>query len=49
MVIVLFEFEFFFLVSYVGERPCWPIQCLNKGGFPYFYGAVDTMGDCMWL
>ena len=22
----------FFLVSYVGERPWWPIQCLNKGG-----------------
>ena len=21
----------FFLVSYVGERPWWPIQCLNKG------------------
>ena len=22
---------FFFLVSYVGERPWWPIQCLNIG------------------
>ena len=21
----------FFLISYVGERPWWPIQCLNKG------------------
>ena len=21
---------FLFLVSYVGERPWWPIQCLNK-------------------
>ena len=21
----------FFLVSFVGERPWWPIQCLNKG------------------
>ena len=27
----LFFFSFF-LVSYVGERPRWPIQCLNKGG-----------------
>ena len=25
------EFRSFFLVSYVGERPWWPIQCLNKG------------------
>ena len=22
---------FVFCVSYVGERPLWPIQCLNKG------------------
>ena len=22
---------FFSLVSYVGERPWWPIQCLNRG------------------
>ena len=22
---------FFFLVSYVGERPWWPKKCLNKG------------------
>ena len=22
---------FFFIVSYVEERPCWPIQCPNKG------------------
>ena len=24
-------FYFIFLVSYVGERPWWPIQSLNKG------------------
>ena len=25
------SFFFFFLVSYVGERSWWPIQCLKKG------------------
>ena len=29
--ITQFFFFFFLLVTHVGERPWWPIQCLSKG------------------
>ena len=30
-ILPFFLFFYFLLVTYVGERPWWPIQCPNKG------------------